>query len=94
MTYQVKLSRSALKALKKLERSGSFNPYSLNTVLHCFEYGETIPEKYKDHQLRGEFAHLRECHLEFNLLLVYKRNDDARIITVSDIGTHSELFGE
>lgn len=94
MTYQVKLSRSASRALKKLGRSGSFNPSILNKILHCFEKGESLPVHVKDHALQGNFIGFRECHLGFNLLLVYKRNDETRIITVSDIGTHPELFGE
>lgn len=94
MHYRVKLSNSARRALKKLGRSGKFNPFILNAILQCFEEGNSLPEKYKDHQLHGEFAHLRECHLGFNLLLLYERDDELKIVTVSDIGTHPELFGE
>ncbi len=94
MIYHVALSSSARRYLKRLRYSGTFNPPVFNTILQCFEHGKALPEKFKDHQLHGEFAHLRECHLGFNLLLIYKRNDDAKIITISDIGTHGELFGE
>lgn len=94
MTYQLSISNSTRKYLKKLKRSGTFNPAVLNSVLRCLEEGDPLPEKHKDHQLHGEFLHLRECHLGFNLSLLYKRNDEARVITISDIGTHGELFGE
>lgn len=80
--------------MKKLKRSGAFNPSVLNAIFQCLEEGIPLPEKCKDHQLHGEFAHHRECHVGFNLLLVYRRNDALKIITVSDIGTHPELFGE
>lgn len=94
MTYQLSLSSSTRKYLKKLKRSGTFNPAVLNSVLRCLEEGDPLPEKVKDHQLHGEFSHFRECHLGFNLLLLYKRNEERRVIIISDIGTHGELFGE
>lgn len=94
MNYRIKLSNKTERVLKKLKRSGTFNPFALNTILRCLQNGEALPERYKDHQLHGEFAQLRECHLSFNLLLLYKRNEETRIITIADIGTHPELFGE
>ncbi len=94
MTYHIKLSSSARRYLKKLRHSGTFNPAVLDKILHLLERGEFLQSEFKDHQLHGEFAHFRECHLGFNLLLLYKRNDEEKIITISDIGTHEELFGE
>jgi len=94
MRYRVKLSNSARRALKKLGRSGAFNPSVFNAILQCLEQGSPIPEKYQDHRLHGEFVHFRECHLGFNLLLLYERDDELKIITISEIGTHLELFGE
>ncbi|OGG39907.1 hypothetical protein A2118_00810 [Candidatus Kaiserbacteria bacterium GWA2_50_9] len=94
MIYHVSLSASARKRLKKLRYSGNFNTEVFHRILRCLENGEPLPERTKDHQLHGEFANYRECHLGFNLLLLYKRNDEARVVTISDIGTHGELFGE
>jgi mRNA interferase YafQ len=94
MNYRVKLAHKAEKAIKKLKHSGTFNLAVLNTALKCLEQGKSLPERFKDHQLHGEFAQVRECHLGFNLLLLYKRNDETQIITIANIGTHPELFGE
>ncbi|MCX6786391.1 MAG: type II toxin-antitoxin system YafQ family toxin [Candidatus Kaiserbacteria bacterium] len=94
MIYSVSLSISARRRLKKLRYSGTFNSSVFNSVLNCLEQGNPLPERFKDHQLHGEFASFRECHLGFNLLLIYKRNDEAGIVTISEIGTHPELFGE
>jgi len=58
------------------------------------EKGEPLPEQYKDHQLHGDLAHFRECHIGFNQLLLYERDDTLGIIVISKIGTHPELFGE
>lgn len=94
MSYRVKLSSSARRSLKKLGRSGTFNPSVFDKILHCFEKGESLPTHFKDHALQGNFAGSRECHLGFNLLLIYERDEAVQIITISDIGTHGDLFGE
>lgn len=50
-----------------------------------------LPEKYKDHSLRGEFANYRECHLEPDWLQIYKLNPSE--IHFVRTGTYSDLFG-
>ena len=51
-----------------------------------------LPEKYKDHQLKGRFVEFRECHVRPNWLLVYKKTKDDLILALIRTGTHSELF--
>jgi len=94
MNYRLKVSNKAQKTLKKLGRSGKFNPAILNKILHCLENGGVLPEQYKDHQLHGDLAGFSECHLGFNLLLQYEKDEALRLITIAKIGTHQELFGE
>ena len=52
---------------------------------------QTLPEKFHDHPLAGEYTNHRECHLKPDLLLIYKKPDDhtSRLVRV---GSHSELF--
>jgi mRNA interferase YafQ len=52
----------------------------------------SLPEKYKDHQLKGRFADFRECHVRPNWLLVYKKTKEELILALIRTGTHSELF--
>ena len=44
-----------------------------------------------DHALKGEFAGRRECHIEPDWLLVYKR--EPGVIIFERTGTHADLFG-
>ena len=44
----------------------------------------------KDHDLIGNYADCRECHIQGNWLLVYKYKDDDIIFIRT--GTHSDLF--
>lgn len=49
-----------------------------------------LPEKYRDHQLKGVWQEFRELHIEPNWLLVYKIVGDRVIFTRT--GTHADLF--
>lgn len=51
---------------------------------------EELPKKYKDHPLVGNYAYRRECHIEPDWLLIYKKIDYE--IIFERTGTHSDLF--
>ncbi len=52
---------------------------------------EELPLKYKDRPLVGNYAHRRECHIEPDWLLLYKKVGSQ--IIFERTGTHSDLFG-
>lgn len=51
-----------------------------------------LPEKNRDHQLHGDYEGYRECHITPNWLLIYVKDTDIKIISLSRTGTHSDLF--
>lgn len=51
-----------------------------------------LAPQWRDHELRGTMAGLRECHAGGDLLLVYRLTDDDRSIVFVRAGTHSQLF--
>jgi len=51
-----------------------------------------LPKKHKDHQLKGKFAGLRECHIRPNWLLIYKKTGKDLILALIRTSTHAELF--
>ena len=52
--------------------------------------GDTLPPRYKDHSLSGNWKHHRDCHIEPDWLLLYKIDgDDLHLVRT---GTHSDLF--
>ena len=53
---------------------------------------EPLPAKYNDHKLSGEFAGYRECHIEGDWLLIYKKEKNDLILLLTRTGTHSDLF--
>ena len=94
MSYTIKISAAVRRALRKYGRSGRFDRTKFDIAIHHLEREELLPTQFHDHQLHGTMVGFRECHLGFDLLLVYKKNEVAQIITLTELGTHQELFGE
>lgn len=79
------------KDLKLLKRRGK----DLDLLKHTIEkiqHGKSLPQKLKDHALKGKWAHHRECHLEPDWLLVYKILAKENTLILVRSGTHSDLF--
>ncbi len=51
----------------------------LKEIMTVLVEGQQLPEKHRDHPLRGDFAHYRECHVEPDWLLVYKKTPQRSI---------------
>jgi mRNA interferase YafQ len=51
---------------------------------------EQLDARYKDHKLIGNLKDRRECHIEPDWLLVYKKTNHE--IVFERTGTHSDLF--
>jgi mRNA interferase YafQ len=64
---------------------------SLLAAVSLLAADQSLPEKFHDHPLTGEYSNHRECHLKPDLLLIYKKPDDETLRLVR-IGSHSELF--
>ncbi len=68
------------------------DPNLLMEVIALLANGEQLPERYNDHSLSGNYAGYRECHVQPDWLLIYKRTESALILTSYRTGTHSDLF--
>lgn len=75
--------------LKRLRRKGK-DLRELFAVVALLASGEEPDEAYEDHALYGEWAGVRECHIEGDWLLAYtiKGNE----LTLLRTCTHPELF--
>jgi mRNA interferase YafQ len=54
-----------------------------------------LPSKYRDHSLSGNLAGFRDCHIQPDWLLIYKKEetqDGCGILQLEATGTHSDLF--
>jgi len=66
----------------------------LDTVIIKLANGQQLEPKYNDHKLNNskKYKNCRECHIEPDWLLIYKIEDDKLILTLTNTGTHSDLF--
>ena len=94
--YRFKPSSKFRKQYKKLnQKEKEITKKIINKLLN----DEILESKYKDHKLIGKYAGFRECHLKPDLLLIYKKENNASsgrlpilILVCIAIGSHSDLF--
>ena len=89
--YKIVQTNNFKKRLKKLIKNG-YDYNKIKVVVDLLEKGEKLPEKYKDHPLKGNFIGYRECHIEPDWLLIYKIQNDILVLTLVTTGSHSELL--
>ena len=61
-------------------------------VLSLLREERTLPEKYSDHALKGDYMGHRECHITPDWLLIYKKENDMITLSLTRTGSHSDLF--
>ncbi len=91
MKYIVKMKKEYKKGLRLMKKRGK-NLNLLVDVINQLANGNRLATKYNDHKLHGNYKDYRECHIEPDWLLIYKIENDKLILTLTDTGTHSDLF--
>lgn len=91
--YELNYTPRMRRKLRKLARSGSFDTEKFRELQKFLRSGKSLPHMFKDHQLQGALQESRECHLSFDVLVQYKRNEALKYMTIENIGSHPDLFG-
>ena len=92
MKYRVFKAKQFRKSLKKMLRRGK-DINKINDVILKLANGETLDPMYKDHALSGDLEGLRDCHIENDWVLLYFYTTTGELVlTLSDTGTHADLF--
>lgn len=77
--------------VKRAEKRGR-DMERLRVLLRILAQGDAPPERYRDHQLRGNWVGWRDAHIEPDWLLIYRvEGNDLRL---GRTGTHADLFDE
>lgn len=65
----------------------------LSQVLDMLASDISLPEKYRDHALTGNWKDHRDCHVKPDLVLIYQKTDDGELLILQlvRLGSHSEL---
>ena len=77
------------KDLKKMLNRGKPKK-KVKEVLKKLINEEQLDARFKDHKLIGNYRDRRECHIETDWLLIYKKTRGE--ISFERTGTHSDLF--
>lgn len=91
---------SEFKRQLKLAKRRNKDLQKLVDIVEKLQKDEVLPEHNKDHNLTGNFVDFRECHIEPDWLLIYKKdvikgenNEEIPVLKLELTGTHSDLFG-
>jgi mRNA interferase YafQ len=77
------------KDLKKARRQGK-DLNLLKAVVVALSNEQVLEDRFRDHELTGNWRSYRECHVNPDWLLIYKVTDEE--LKLARIGSHSELF--
>ena len=87
--YEIFRTSQFKRDVKKALRRGK-DPEKLKEVIKLLISGKTLPARYKDHPLKGDYRDCRDCHIEPDWLLIYRiHGDELQLIRT---GSHSDLF--
>ncbi len=68
------------------------NESLLDEVLSLLIEEKPLPMKYRDHDLVGEYTGCRECHIQPDWLLIYRKDKEFLTLILTRTGSHSDLF--
>lgn len=89
--YAIEMTSQFKKGIKRARRQGK-NLKKLEEVIDLLARGIPLPERCRDHELKGAWSAHRECHVEPDWLLIYYYRSEVLVLTLAATGTHSELF--
>lgn len=76
----------------KLASKRNLNIDLLDDVIEKLAKGKPLDSACRDHELSGNWAKHRECHVAPDWLLVYYLDEDVLVLTLVRTGSHSDIF--
>ena len=64
----------------------------LDTVIKILIQQLPLEKKHVDHPLGGDWKGSRECHVNPDVLLIYRVEENSGVLFLERFGSHSELF--
>lgn len=91
MKYEIRFTTQFKKDIKLAKKQGKDIDKLFEVVEHLAN-GEALEDKYRDHDLSGNYKGCRECHIEPDWLLIYEIDNGVLILMLYRVGSHSDLF--
>lgn len=79
------------KDYKRIVKRG-YDIRLLEETIKLLAERKPLPERYRDHQLSGNYSRCRECHITPDWLLIYEVDGNELILYLTRTGSHSDLF--
>ena len=76
----------------KLAKKRGYDMGLLDEAVNIIAAGGKLSERYKDHELIGDYSGCRECHITPDWLLIYEIIENELVLYLTRTGTHSDLF--
>ncbi|MCM1296772.1 MAG: type II toxin-antitoxin system YafQ family toxin [Muribaculaceae bacterium] len=89
--YNVRPTSKFQKDVKRAKKRG-YDMDLLRDIIKKLAAGEPLPAKNRDHDLTGDYAGCRECHITPDWLLIYEVDGRDLILYLTRTGTHSDPF--
>ena len=77
---------------KRAVRRGK-DPGKIQSVIRLLCTQGPLPASLHDHPLKGKLTGVRDCHVEPDLILLYRVVHDQLQLICLRLGTHADLFG-
>jgi mRNA interferase YafQ len=90
--YVVRYTKQFRKDLRHLEKAG-YDIQKLQNVISTLAEGEQLPERYRDHELKGPLRGTRECHIGPDWLLHYVKKEEILLLVMISTGDHRHVLG-
>ncbi len=81
MNYNIQATHQYDKDVKLAKKRG-LDIDKLIEVVCKLASGEILPPKNRDHALTGNYAGHRECHISPDWLLIYKKDEEIKLISL------------
>ncbi len=92
MRYAVVPTKRYRKDYKRLTRA-CLDVENLERIIDMLAAGQALPDRCRDHALKGELHGTRECHVGPDWLLHYAKNEDLLVLLLISTGDHRHVLG-
>ena len=79
LKYELEYGNQFLKDLKLAKRRG-LNMKDLSGITDLLQEGRQLPLRCHDHLLTGNYKGYRECHINPDWLLIYKKKEAIKVL--------------